>query len=369
MNYLRALHCSWGEFKERNTKTNIEPIIVLLGFTMEWKGVECVHEARLTVFDSVPELSLGNLVLPVASCFSQNTTKWINAQLLFYSDQSKTRKKHTEMQEDTQEGNKWIMTKPRLFTSKRGQQLWCHQNLTFHSLPYFLICTNSSAAQIDPASQERVCIMPRPVGQQANICSEIDKGPSTSCSEKGEIQSKNNCCTGAEQEESGLLYRYTVCAQTRKPADIPWAGGCPEPTGSTIPIVNPEGNYCTCQEEKTSSNHQDAKSLVRRVPSRVTHESLHSLGMFWKKDVGEHPLTTHLAEKFKLLLQLAEMAFTAQEPRIPHSPWLSWVTRSVVSVKVTAIQTLWFLLVSKRDEVYAITLCMFCPSVKTLQTF
>lgn len=87
--------------------------------------------------------------------------------------------------------------------------------------------------------------MPRPVGLQANIYSRIDKDPSTSCSEKGEVQSKNNCCTGAEQEESGVLYRYTVCAQTRKPADIPWAGECPEPTGSTVPIVNPEGNYCT----------------------------------------------------------------------------------------------------------------------------
>jgi len=74
---------------------------------VERKGVECVHEAQLTVFDSGPELLLGNLALPVASCFSQNITKWVNAQLWFYSDQSKTRKKHAEMQEDTQEGNKW----------------------------------------------------------------------------------------------------------------------------------------------------------------------------------------------------------------------------------------------------------------------
>jgi len=93
-------------------------------------------------------------------------------------------------------------------------------------------------------------------------------------------ESKNNCCTGAEQVESGLLYRCTVCAETRKPVDVPWAEGCLERPGSTIPVVNPEGNYCTCQEEKMSSNDQDAKSLVRRVLSRATHEPLHSLGMF-----------------------------------------------------------------------------------------
>ena len=31
--------------------------------------------------------------------------------------------------------------------------------------------------------------MPRPVGLQADIYSRIDKDPSTSCSEKGEVQS------------------------------------------------------------------------------------------------------------------------------------------------------------------------------------
>lgn len=190
----------------------------------------------------------------------------------------------------------------------------------------------------------------------------MHKDPSTSCSEKGEVQSKNNCCTGAEQEESEVLYRYTVCAQARKPADIPWAGGCPEPTDSTIPMVNPEGNCCTCQEEKMSSNHQDAKSLVRRVLSRAARDPLHSSGMFWKKVVGDH------LRNSDCFLQFADMACIAQETRSPHSSWPSWVTRSVVTVKVTAIQTLWFLLVSERDEVYAVTLGMFCPSVTSLQT-
>lgn len=65
-----------------------------------------MKHSLLCMFVSGPELLLGNLVLPVSSCFSQNTMKQANAQLLFYSDQSKTRKKHTEMQEDTQKGNK-----------------------------------------------------------------------------------------------------------------------------------------------------------------------------------------------------------------------------------------------------------------------
>lgn len=63
-------------------------------------------EAQLTVVDSAPKLLRGNLVLPVASCFSQNTMKQLNAQFIFYSDQSKTRKKRKKMQEDTQEGNR-----------------------------------------------------------------------------------------------------------------------------------------------------------------------------------------------------------------------------------------------------------------------
>lgn len=50
------------------------------------------------------------------------------------------------------------------------------------------------------------------------------------------------------------------------------------------------------------------------------------------------------------------MALTAQEPRGPHSPWPSWVTRSVVSVKVTGLQTLCFLLVSKRWDLRDCTL-------------
>lgn len=74
----------------------------------------------------------------------------------------KLEKNHTEMQEDTQQGNKWIMTKPRGFSP-------LNMDLTFYSVPYFLIRTDSSAAQTEPASQERVCIMPRPVGLQANI--------------------------------------------------------------------------------------------------------------------------------------------------------------------------------------------------------
>lgn len=82
--------------KERNTKTNIELITVLLGFMVEQKGAECVNEAQLTVFVSGPELLLGNLVLPVASCCSQTTMKQVNAWLLFYSDQSKTKKKTTQ---------------------------------------------------------------------------------------------------------------------------------------------------------------------------------------------------------------------------------------------------------------------------------
>lgn len=60
---------------------------------VEQKSAECVHEAQLvwltqfTVFDAGCELLLGDLVLPLALCFSQNITKWANAQVLFYSDQ------------------------------------------------------------------------------------------------------------------------------------------------------------------------------------------------------------------------------------------------------------------------------------------
>lgn len=59
---------------------------------VEQKGAECVHEAQLvwltefTVFDAGCELLLGDLVLPLVLCFSQSTSKWINAQVLFYSD-------------------------------------------------------------------------------------------------------------------------------------------------------------------------------------------------------------------------------------------------------------------------------------------
>lgn len=87
------------------------------------------------------------------------------AQLLFYSDRSKTRKK-TYGNAGRHPGGKEVNNDKTmsLFTSKRGQRLWCNQNLTFHSLMYFLICTGSSAAQTEPASQERVCITSRLVG-------------------------------------------------------------------------------------------------------------------------------------------------------------------------------------------------------------
>lgn len=62
-----------------------------------------------------------------------------------------------------------------------------------------------------------------------------------------------------------------------------------------------------------SSSHPDAKGFVRRVLSRATHQPPHSSGMFWKKDVGEHSFTTHLAQKYQLLLWCAEVAFPAQE--------------------------------------------------------
>lgn len=51
-----------------------------------------------------------------------------------------------------------------LFTSKYEWQLWRHQHLTFHSLIYFLIRTDSSAAQSETASQERVWIVSRLAG-------------------------------------------------------------------------------------------------------------------------------------------------------------------------------------------------------------
>lgn len=58
-------------------------------------------EAQLTMVDSAPELLWGNLVLPVASCFSQNTKKQLNAQFIFYSDQSKKRKKEKKKKDTT----------------------------------------------------------------------------------------------------------------------------------------------------------------------------------------------------------------------------------------------------------------------------
>lgn len=190
---------------------------VLLGFMEERKGGECVHEAQFILLVPGPELWLGNLVLTVAPCFSQNTMKWVNVQLLFYSDQSLTRRNQTEMQEDTQEGRKGTMTKPRGFHLQTWDNI-CNAAKTWH----FTCCHvfSSRLVHLQPRLNQhlRMCIV---VALQANICPGMDKDPSSSCIEKGEVQKETNCCTGAEQGGSGLVHPYTVCSQSRTPADNP----------------------------------------------------------------------------------------------------------------------------------------------------
>lgn len=57
------------------------------------------------MFDSGPELLLQNLVLSVALRFSQDTMDQLHSSY-FTVTEVKLEKKHTEMQEDTQEGKK-----------------------------------------------------------------------------------------------------------------------------------------------------------------------------------------------------------------------------------------------------------------------
>lgn len=145
------------------------------------------------------------MVLTGAPCFPQNTMKWANTQLLFYRDQSLTRRNQTEMQEDTQEGKKGIKPKPRSF----HLQTW--DNISSAAKTWHCTCCHvfsSRLAHLQPKLNQhlRMCIV---VGLQANICPGIDKDPISSCSEKEAVQNKTNCCTGAEQGGSGLIYRYT----------------------------------------------------------------------------------------------------------------------------------------------------------------
>lgn len=59
--------------KERNTKTGIELVTVLLRFMLEQKDADRVHDAQLTMRNSRPESLLHNLVLSTALCISRDT--------------------------------------------------------------------------------------------------------------------------------------------------------------------------------------------------------------------------------------------------------------------------------------------------------
>lgn len=187
------------------------------------------------------------------------------------------------------------------------------------------------------------CIMPRPVSLQASIYlgmhTRQGPQPQLELAARGPGQGLL-LHWGRTGKKNTDFYIYTVFGQNQGTAHTSWAVGyavslCQQQWAPDSTILWLILRGITCKKEKSSSNRQDAKSLVRRGLSRSTHEHLHSLGMFWKKDVNTY---THAWLRNSVcFLQVAEMAFVAREPRRPHSLWLSRVTRSVISVGVTAI--------------------------------